>query len=250
MMKLGCLCLILFSAGCGHFHPALVDLPEQTRIEVTQARNISTHRVLAQDIDYPDRGGMGQPVMARQWVAPGCRLQFYTLNHSRAMDHEPPLQRYLNDGIGPEVGYLSTYQRHVIRSTFEPGTSMLSEALKADLEWFAQSLKANAVLPHVVVIGHASSRGSEGFNSALSEDRALNTTRYLILNGISPEHIHVVAAGESIPPAYDHPVALHERSRRVELATFIRAPEPRGGKSDCRSQYNSTVSIANSRDAS
>ncbi|WP_421910477.1 OmpA family protein [Marinobacter sp.] len=250
MMKLGCLCLILFSAGCGHFHPALADLPEQTRIEVTQARNISTHRVLAQDIDYPDRGGMGQPVMARQWVAPGCRLQFYTLNHSRAMDHEPPLQRYLNDGIGPEVGYLSTYQRHVIRSTFEPGTSMLSEALKADLEWFAQSLKANAVLPHVVVIGHASSRGSEGFNSALSEDRALNTTRYLILNGISPEHIHVVAAGESIPPAYDHPVALHERSRRVELATFIRAPEPRGGKSDCRSQYNSTVSIANSRDAS
>ena len=250
MMKLGCLCLMLFSAGCGHFHPALVDLPEQTRIEVTQARNIATHRVLAQDIDYPDRGGMGQPVMARQWVAPGCRLQFYTLNHSRAMDHEPPLQRYLNDGIGPEVGYLSTYQRHVIRTTFEPGTSMLSQAMKADLEWFAQSLKANAVLPHVVVIGHASSRGSEGFNSALSEDRALNTTRYLILNGISPEHIHVVAAGESIPPAYDHPVALHERSRRVELATFIRAPEPRGGKSDCRSQYNSTVSIANSRDAS
>jgi outer membrane protein OmpA-like peptidoglycan-associated protein len=252
MVKAGCLCMTLLSVGCSHFHTAAEAVPTPLQRDVAEARNISTHQVLAQDIDPIHSESIGIAPRINQWVAPGCALNFFTLGPRRSDRSASMLKRYLEGAEYTGRGYLSTYQRHMTRSTFAQGKSDLSEALKQDLSWFAQSLTVNALPISVVVIGHSSVEGAHEFNDTLSAARARNTLDYLTQIGVAKERIHAVAAGEFMPPGNFHPRDLSDRSRRVELVTFIRGPEARvelGSRgTQCRKPQHGVMSISDSGD--
>jgi len=248
MLRPGCLWLILLSAGCSTFHPATGDSPEPTRMEVAEALSLSTSLPLALNLDPLNREEQRYRT-ATQRVAPNCRLQFFTLAHEQTADGERRLYGYPEGGQGAHSAYLATYRRYALRSTFEQGKSELPEALKLDLNWFAESLKASALPPQVVVTGHANADGSDEFNLTLSGARARNTTRHLISAGIARDRIHLVAAGEFIPLGNVHPDVRRERSRRVELVTFIPMPERKSSApGSCVQNNHRTVSVKDSGD--
>ena len=69
----------------------------------------------------------------------------------------------------------------------------------------------------VVVSGHTDSDGSEGFNQALSEQRARSVSNYLQSQGINSVRLDAVGFGESQPVATNSTAAGKELNRRVEI---------------------------------
>lgn len=67
------------------------------------------------------------------------------------------------------------------------------------------------------IVGHTDSRGSEAYNQALSEKRALSVADYLISQGIEESRLTVVGAGESQPKASNDTPEGRMENRRVEV---------------------------------
>ena len=69
----------------------------------------------------------------------------------------------------------------------------------------------------VDVIGHADSRGEEGFNQTLSEQRASSVAGYLLQRGVIRERLYVAGMGERSPVASNDTDAGRAQNRRVEI---------------------------------
>lgn len=69
----------------------------------------------------------------------------------------------------------------------------------------------------VSVYGHADSTGSESYNQALSERRALSVSNYLASQGVSPARLKAVGFGENHPIADNATEAGRRANRRVEI---------------------------------
>lgn len=226
------LSLVLACTGCSVFQSVGDDMPEPTRMDVAVSRSIATHALFATELNPPEREAP-QFWQAAQWVAPGCPLQLLSLApHSKV---RAPLLALMNEAAGAPSGYsntnyLNTYRRFVLRSSFGQDQSALPSPLRSDLDWFARALRTNtAVAPHVIVVGHTNPDGSGSYNARLGKARANKAAAYLVASGVPGERIHVVTAGESVPPQAVHPTAVAERSRRIELVTFVPgsvSPEP------------------------
>ncbi len=71
---------------------------------------------------------------------------------------------------------------------------------------------------YVVVEGHCDERGSDEYNRALGERRALAVRDYLESLGISPDRIQTVSYGEERPAVPDATTeAQHAKNRRAEF---------------------------------
>jgi len=68
------------------------------------------------------------------------------------------------------------------------------------------------------VAGHTDSTGSEQYNKALSERRAGAVAQYLTSQGINPQRIITVGAGEDHPIASNDTPEGRQANRRVELS--------------------------------
>lgn len=69
----------------------------------------------------------------------------------------------------------------------------------------------------VVVIGHASSEGSDEYNMDLSRMRAKTVRNALVAAGISPDQVTVEAMGETDPIASNDTEEGRSKNRRVEI---------------------------------
>ncbi len=69
----------------------------------------------------------------------------------------------------------------------------------------------------VSVYGHADSTGSDSYNQALSERRALSVSNYLASQGVSPARLRAVGYGETHPIADNATAAGRAANRRVEI---------------------------------
>ncbi|MBW2451059.1 MAG: peptidoglycan-associated lipoprotein Pal [Deltaproteobacteria bacterium] len=74
----------------------------------------------------------------------------------------------------------------------------LSDEARDTLTQNANYLKANSSI-QVVIEGHCDERGSDEYNLALGESRALAAKQYLISLGISPQRLSVISYGEEKP---------------------------------------------------
>lgn len=74
----------------------------------------------------------------------------------------------------------------------------LSDAARDALTQNADYLKTNNGL-QVVIEGHCDERGSDEYNLALGESRALAAKNYLISLGINPQRLTVISYGEEKP---------------------------------------------------
>jgi len=69
----------------------------------------------------------------------------------------------------------------------------------------------------VRIEGHCDERGTEEYNLALSERRAMNAFQYLVDLGLDPERFEVVSYGKEAPLESGHTEAAWAQNRRAEL---------------------------------
>jgi peptidoglycan-associated lipoprotein len=80
----------------------------------------------------------------------------------------------------------------------------------------AEYLKANSNI-QVVVEGHCDERGSDEYNLALGESRALAAKNYLVSLGISAKRLSVISYGEEKPAAMGSNEDAWAKNRRSEF---------------------------------
>ena len=87
---------------------------------------------------------------------------------------------------------------------------------RATLKDNAESIKK---VPNVIVQieGHCDERGTQEYNLALGERRALATREYLINLGVSGDRIITISYGEEDPVDFGHNEAAWAKNRRCEF---------------------------------
>ena len=89
----------------------------------------------------------------------------------------------------------------------------------AKIDAVGQNLSANA--NHVLIIeGHCDERGSNEYNLALGENRALAVRSYLASMGIAADRIQTVSFGEEKPAVMGSDESAWSLNRRGEFALF------------------------------
>jgi outer membrane protein OmpA-like peptidoglycan-associated protein len=78
----------------------------------------------------------------------------------------------------------------------------------------------------IMVEGHTDSRGSEGYNLALSQRRADAVRDYLVSRGYPSEHIRAQGIGKGRPIASNASADGRANNRRVEIIIQPKPPEP------------------------
>lgn len=99
---------------------------------------------------------------------------------------------------------------------FDYDSSVLKPEAKLKLERAATWLKRNAKV-NVQVEGHCDERGTNEYNLALGERRALAARRYLISLGVDPDRIFTISYGEERPAVEGHGEWAWKFNRRAEF---------------------------------
>jgi OmpA-OmpF porin, OOP family len=106
---------------------------------------------------------------------------------------------------------------------FETGRATLTANAKTLLDGVAQELVRRADL-RIEIGGHTDARGNEGYNQALSEQRAQSVLDYLAGQGVEATRLTAVGYGEAQPVDTNETGEGRERNRRVELKVLEQAP--------------------------
>jgi peptidoglycan-associated lipoprotein len=69
----------------------------------------------------------------------------------------------------------------------------------------------------LLVEGHCDERGTDEYNLALGERRALAVRRYLVALGVSADRVHTISYGEEKPAVAGHDEAAWAKNRRAEF---------------------------------
>jgi len=72
----------------------------------------------------------------------------------------------------------------------------------------------------VEIQGNCDERGTNEYNLALGEKRAMAARDYLVMMGVSPERISVVSLGEERPLALEHNEAAWAKNRRDDFVIY------------------------------
>jgi len=99
---------------------------------------------------------------------------------------------------------------------FDYDSSALKPAAKAKLERGAEWLKRTPKV-NVQVEGHCDERGTNEYNLALGERRALAARRYLVSLGIAQDRIFTISYGEERAAVEGHDESAWKFNRRAEF---------------------------------
>lgn len=102
------------------------------------------------------------------------------------------------------------------RINFDFDQFTLSEAARSILGNNAKYLQANNGV-NVVIEGHCDDRGSDEYNLALGESRALAAKNYLVSLGISAKRLSVISYGEEKPLVKGAAESAWSQNRRAEF---------------------------------
>ena len=98
---------------------------------------------------------------------------------------------------------------------FDYDSAQINESERSKLEMVADSLKKGA--SSIIVEGNCDERGSNEYNLALGERRALAIRAYLVGLGIDGSRIQTKSYGEERPVAAGHDEASWSQNRRGEF---------------------------------
>ena len=99
---------------------------------------------------------------------------------------------------------------------FEYDSVRLTASAQRFLQINAEWLKGNPQIK-ATIEGHCDERGSDEYNLALGERRALATKSYLTKLGIAPERLAIISYGEERPVRSGHEELDWKQNRRVEF---------------------------------
>lgn len=92
----------------------------------------------------------------------------------------------------------------------------LSEEAKAGLRANSEWLLSNSTI-RVQIEGHCDERGTNEYNLALGERRAISVRDYLTALGVPAERLAVISFGEELPLNPDHDEAAWRDNRRAQF---------------------------------
>ena len=69
----------------------------------------------------------------------------------------------------------------------------------------------------LLVEGHCDQRGTDEYNLALGERRALAVRRYLVALGVAADHVHTISYGEEKPAVAGSDESARSKNRRAEF---------------------------------
>lgn len=99
---------------------------------------------------------------------------------------------------------------------FDYDAFTLQSAARQVLERNAAWLQANPTVK-VVIEGHCDERGSDEYNLALGERRALTVKNFLTTLGVNAERLATISVGEEQPAVEGHDEAAWSKNRRAEF---------------------------------
>ena len=102
---------------------------------------------------------------------------------------------------------------------FDFDSAQVNPGERTKLEAVAAYLRDNAVIG-LVVEGHCDERGSNEYNLALGERRALAVRAYLVGLGVDAARIQTKSLGEEQPVALGHDEASWSQNRRASFGLF------------------------------
>jgi peptidoglycan-associated lipoprotein len=112
-------------------------------------------------------------------------------------------------------------------------SALMAQTVYFDLDRFnirpAELPKVEAVASYMrsnpshdlLIEGHCDERGTEGYNLALGERRALSLREQLIGMGVSPNRLHTISYGESVPAVNERNETAYARNRRGEFVVVL-----------------------------
>lgn len=186
------LVLTIGMVGCRKSPKGLTYLGPGTRSGPSNPRPGPPIDAQQNPVTPPDTGPISRPIVSGELPTTG-RENFDNMNEDRAF-----------------------FQADTVYFDFDSAVVKASERSKA--ETVATFLKSHAD-NKLTIEGHCDERGTEEYNRALGERRALALREYLVNLGISPERIRTLSWGEDKPAAQGHDESAWSKNRRGE---FIR----------------------------
>lgn len=110
---------------------------------------------------------------------------------------------------------MSNVVSSLMRVNFEYDQYVLTADARATLKNNAIYLNAKGV--RVQIEGHCDERGSDEYNLALGEKRALAVKNYLVSLGVPAERMSIISYGEEIPLVMASTEAAWAQNRRAEF---------------------------------
>lgn len=102
------------------------------------------------------------------------------------------------------------YDKSNIRPEFQP-------VLEGIAQWMAKNPTRQ-----LLIEGHCDERGTDEYNLALGERRALAVRRYLVALGALADHLHTISYGEEKPADPGHEESSWAKNRRSEFKVSAR----------------------------
>ncbi|MBI3192593.1 MAG: OmpA family protein, partial [Pedosphaera parvula] len=135
---------------------------------------------------------------------------------------QPPVMKPTDGPIETAKGMEDLFEGKYIKdaSFFGPNTvyfdfdrSTVRAGERVKVEEVALYLKGDGNVK-LLVEGHCDERGTEEYNRALGERRALSLREYLVNLGIGPGRIYTISYGEDQPAVPGHSEAAWAKNRR------------------------------------
>jgi peptidoglycan-associated lipoprotein len=111
------------------------------------------------------------------------------------------------------------YRAQTVYFDFDRANVKASEASK--VQEVANRFKAEDPATDLLIEGHCDERGTEGYNQALGERRALAVREMLVAAGVPAERIHTVSFGKDKPADPGHNDAAWSKNRRGEFILVL-----------------------------
>lgn len=114
---------------------------------------------------------------------------------------------------------LSLNYKDVAETTFYFPTDgrELDDEMKKKLRSIVQYVRADDQIEKVKIYGYTDGSGRNGYNNAISEDRAKRVSNFLMKNGLTKNRLSVTWFGESKPFARNDTDEGRAKNRRVEI---------------------------------
>ncbi len=158
-------------------------------------------------------------------LAVGCAKKPTTDNESMVTETEMQQQKVADVSEQPvmETGTSATKGQNamenvvsaLMRVNFEYDQYVLTADARATLKNNAAYLKAKGV--SVQIEGHCDERGSDEYNLALGEKRALAVKNYLASLGVPADRMSIISYGEEIPLVMASTEEAWAQNRRAEF---------------------------------
>jgi len=136
-----------------------------------------------------------------------------------------PVTAIPDTGVPPAPGDFSQYDEDRAKFAdktvyFDFDKSNLKSSETPKLDAVADAMKTMAVNA-LRVEGHCDERGTEEYNRALGERRALAIREYLVMKGMNAALIDTISFGENKPVDPGHDEAAWRKNRRGELILLV-----------------------------